>query len=211
MKTLHRPDLYAWSSFDTERNVDFNSVFWARPGGNVAVDPMPLTAHDRAHIAALGGLAWIVITNADHVRDSVALAEATGAQICAPRAETAITSRVDRWLDDRDEVVAGLEVVAMPGSKTPGEVALVLDKTTLITGDVIRAHQADRLHLLPAGRLTDADAVRAAIRGIVDLFPIETVLVGDGWPMFRGAAERLRALVDAVPTGAAAPPKATAC
>jgi hypothetical protein len=28
------------------------------------------------------------------------------------------------------------------GSKTPGELALVLEKTTLITGDLVRAHQA---------------------------------------------------------------------
>jgi hypothetical protein len=28
----------------------------------------------------------------------------------------------------------------MAGSKTPGELALILEKTTLITGDLVRGH-----------------------------------------------------------------------
>ena len=34
MKRLHRPDLYAWSSFDESRDIDFNSVAWIRPDGS---------------------------------------------------------------------------------------------------------------------------------------------------------------------------------
>ena len=40
MKSLHRPDLFAWSSFDEARNVDFNGTFWQRDEGNVVFDPM---------------------------------------------------------------------------------------------------------------------------------------------------------------------------
>ena len=70
MKRLHRPDLYAWSSFDEGRDIDFNGVAWIRPDGNVLVDPLPMSGHDRAHLEALGGAALIVVTNSDHVRGS---------------------------------------------------------------------------------------------------------------------------------------------
>ena len=39
MKQLHRKDLFGWSVFNPERNLDFNSVLYVREGGNVLVDP----------------------------------------------------------------------------------------------------------------------------------------------------------------------------
>ena len=75
MKSLHRPDLYSWSTFDESRNVDFHGLCWVRPGGNVLIDPLPMTAHDQAHLESLGGAGWIVITNSDHTRDAAAMAK----------------------------------------------------------------------------------------------------------------------------------------
>ena len=68
MKPLHRPDLFGWSRFDESRNLDFCSVAWVRPGGNVLIDPLPMSEHDLAHLEGLGGAALIVITNSDHTR-----------------------------------------------------------------------------------------------------------------------------------------------
>ena len=48
MKRLHRNDIYGWSVFDEGRNIDFHSVLWVRPGGNIAIDPLPLSEHDLA-------------------------------------------------------------------------------------------------------------------------------------------------------------------
>ena len=89
MKSLHRPDLFAWSRFDEARNVDFSGTLWVREAGNVVIDPMPLSAHDRAHLDALGGAALIVVTNSDHLRAAVELAfplAANGARSRKPKA-----------------------------------------------------------------------------------------------------------------------------
>ena len=74
MKRLHRDDLFGWSIFDESRNIDFHGIAWVRGGGNVIVDPVPMSAHDEAHLRELGGAATIVITNSDHVRAAAALA-----------------------------------------------------------------------------------------------------------------------------------------
>src|SRR5690606_39273300 len=122
MKRLHRDDLWGWSLFNEERNLDFHSVLWVREGGNVAVDPLPLSAHDAAHLEALGGLSTIVITNSDHLRDAPAIAERTGARILGPAGERRdFPHRCDDWIADGDEVVPGLGALALEGSKTPGE------------------------------------------------------------------------------------------
>jgi hypothetical protein len=60
MKALHREDLFGWSRFDEARNLDFHSVLWVRPEGNVVVDPLPLSEHDTTHLRSLGGVAWAV-------------------------------------------------------------------------------------------------------------------------------------------------------
>ena len=193
MKRLHRDDLYGWSVFDEDRNIDFHSVLWVRVDGNVAIDPLPLSEHDQAHLESLGSLTTIVITNSDHERASRSLADATGARILGPKGERAQLD-CDGWLAEGDQVVPGLTVVVLEGSKTPGEIALLLEETTLITGDLIRAHEGGRLCLLPDQKLFDKTQAVASLKRLAALTQIETVLPGDGWPVFRGGAKALAEL-----------------
>jgi len=196
MKLLHRDDLYGWSVFDEAREIDFHSVLWVRDGGNVAVDPLPMSDHDRVHLSSLGSLATIVVTNSDHVRGAAELAEAHEAELVGPAGEQdRFPVECRRWLSDGDQVVPGLTAIALDGSKTPGELALVLETTTLITGDLVRAHQGGRLCLLPDRKLSDKTRALASVARLAELPHIEAVLVGDGWPIFSGGASALRALV----------------
>ena len=199
MKMLHREDLFSWSGFDADRNIDFNSFVWARPGGSVVIDPMPVSDHDLAHLQSLGEVAWIVITNSDHVRATEALATATSARIAGPAAEQDdFPLACDRWLAEGEELVEGLRVLEMNGAKTPGELALLLDRTTLITGDLVRAHRAGSLMMLPDAKLVDRAAACASVMRLAELPGIEAVLVGDGWPVFRDGGQRLRELAASV-------------
>ena len=58
MKRLHRKDLWSWSTFSTKINADFHGIAWVREGGNVVIDPVEMTTHDRDHLASLGAEAW---------------------------------------------------------------------------------------------------------------------------------------------------------
>jgi Metallo-beta-lactamase superfamily len=197
MKSLHRPDLFCWSEFDRDRNVDFHSLAWIRPDGNVLVDPLPLSEHDWTHLQSLGGAKWIVITNSDHIRASLEIAAKTGAQIAAPEGEKAtFPIPVQRWLGDGDLVVSGLNAIELHGSKTPGELAFLLEETTLITGDLVRAHQAGSLMLLPDAKLIDRSQAIASVRRLAQFSKIEAVLVGDGWQIFRDGHIYLQELLD---------------
>jgi hypothetical protein len=197
MKLLHRPDLFGWSRFDTSRNIDFHSVLWVRAGGNVLVDPLPMSDHDHAHLQALGGARHVIVTNSDHTRDAQGVAQRLGAALHGPRAEReAFPFPCEHWLGEGDEPVHGLRVHEMDGSKTPGELALVLEGTTLITGDLVRGHMGGRLNLLPDAKLRDRAQAVASLERILKEHPqIDAVLVGDGWPVFRDGARALAALL----------------
>lgn len=200
MKATHRPDVFSYCVFDETRDLDFNATFIQRAGGNVLIDPVAASEHDLQHMTALGGVAQILVTNSDHIRQAPALAERFGAQRVGPEAEREAMAAVcpcDRWLRGGDAWIDGIEVIALAGSKTPGELALVLDGTTLITGDLIRGHIGGALNLLPAAKLTDPDAARASVRRLAQRVDLDAVLVGDGWPIFSGAHAQLVALATA--------------
>lgn len=198
MKQLHRPDMFGWSVFDPERNLDFHSLAWIRPAGNVLVDPLPLDAHDAAHLTALGGARHVVVTNRDHVRAAAAAAGGFGAELLGPIAERETLGLVcDRWIGgtDAEEPIEGLHVYAMLGSKTAGELALLLDRRTLVTGDLVRGQVGGRLNLLPDARLTDRQAAMASLRRLCGIDSVQAVLVGDGWHVFRDGRSALLELL----------------
>ncbi len=195
MKQLHRKDLFGWSEFNQQRNLDFHSVLWVRDGGNVLIDPLPMTEHDHSHLQSLGGVSFIVITNSDHCRDAEHIAGVTGAVIFGPAAEEeTFPVSCDRWLHDHEEIVPGLIAYQLDGSKTPGELALLLEHSTLITGDLIRCHLGGELCLLPDEKLADKNKAVLSVKRIADLPDIKAVLTGDGWPLFSHGSEALHRL-----------------
>jgi glyoxylase-like metal-dependent hydrolase (beta-lactamase superfamily II) len=210
MKRLHRKDLWCWSVFNERLNIDFNSFVWTRPDGNVVIDPLPMSAHDRAHLQKLGGVAWIVMTNSDHVRAARELAAAfPGVKLAGPAAERdKFPVACDAWLSER-EPLFDWRVYEMEGSKTAGELALLLDhgtqmhsaasggQATLVTGDLVRANRPGSLMMLNADQgLKDAAAARESIARLAVLPHLEAVLVGDGWCLFADCHEALRALTE---------------
>jgi hypothetical protein len=193
MKRLHRRDLYCWSVFNERLDIDFNSFAWVHERGNVLVDPLPLSAHDRQHLKDLGGAAWIVVTNSYHVRAAKELAAEFGARIAGPSAEQKdFPMRCDRWLREGEEVHPGLRVLELDGSKTPGELALVLEDTTLIAGDLLRSHRAGELMLLKHEQgLQDTAKAVASLRKVLSFQRLEALLLGDGWCVFRDGRRQL--------------------
>jgi hypothetical protein len=196
VKQLHRDDLFGWSVFDPARNVDFHGTCLVREGGCVLIDPLPMSEHDLAHVKSLGGVSHIAVTNSDHTRAAAELAEIFGAPIAGPSAEReGFPIEVARWLSEGDELVSGLVTLEMHGSKTPGELAFLLEGTTLITGDLIRGQRGGRLNLLPDAKLTDRPAVYGSVRRLLTFDHLEAVLVGDGWPVFRGGRAAIAEII----------------
>jgi hypothetical protein len=196
MKALHKPNLFSWSVFNEERNVDFHSVFWTSANGNVAIDPLPVSEHDRRHMEALGGVQDIVITNSDHLRGAAELSAMTGARVWGPAQELARLEHVKAHAaNDGAQPIAGLEVFELDGSKTPGELALLIEHHTLVMGDLVRGQRAGRLNLLPDAKLADRAAALSSLRRLTELTGIDAVLVGDGWPVFHGGRHALNALL----------------
>jgi glyoxylase-like metal-dependent hydrolase (beta-lactamase superfamily II) len=195
MKQLHKSNLWMWSEFNEEKNIDFNGFLWCRDAGNILIDPVPLSAHDHAHLTSLGGVASILITNSDHIRAAYTIANEFKATLYAPLAEKSSWSGAcEHWLSEGDTLFPGIDILEMQGSKTPGELAFILDDETLIAGDLVRSHQAGVLMLLPNPKLTDSKAAHSSVLRLTKLQKLQHVLVGDGWCHFHNGRQLLTAL-----------------
>lgn len=42
MKQIVFEDMYCWSVFNDQRQIDFNGHLWVRREGNVLIDPVPM-------------------------------------------------------------------------------------------------------------------------------------------------------------------------
>jgi len=207
MKMLHRPDLFCWSQFNEERNIDFHSFLWLRDEGNILIDPLPMSPHDSQHLKELGGADWILITNSSHIRGSQNLINITQAKVAGPMAEKAsFPIHCDLFLHEGDEPFAGLKVFELHGSKTPGELAFLLEDSTLITGDLIRSHQGGQLRLLPSNKCEDLSQVATSLKRLQNIESIEVVLPGDGFHVFHNALTVLRTIDCPITSGASPMP-----
>lgn len=200
MKTLHKSNFYCWSAFDKDRNIDFHSYVWVTEQGSIVFDPLPLTEHDKQHLLSLGKVSHILISNSDHVRNAQALADETGAQIWGPEAEKdSFPIECSHWLSAGKNLLPGLDVYSLDGSKTDGELAFVLEGDTLITGDLVRAHAGGKLCMLPDPKLQDKTKALASVKMLASINGIKAVLVGDGWPVFREGERVLAELSASLP------------
>lgn len=195
MKKTNLDGLYYWARYQADRAIDFNGFYWKRDDGGLLVDPMPLEAEELTQLEELGGVKWILISNADHLRSAPQLKERFGAQILAPAEDRERfgeeASCVDSWFKDSSELPEGVEVHWIRGGKSAVEPYFHLASiNALLFADVVRSHVSGQLMLLPDAKLADRAAVLEDL-GHLGSFEPDAILLGDGDCLFRGASEEL--------------------
>ena len=192
MKQTVFEDIYTWSVFSPERQIDFNGHLWIRPEGNVLFDPVAMSAGDLEQFDAMGGAAWNVLTNRDHERQADLFRQRSGARIVlhaddAPQ----LQCEPDRQLADDEEIVPGLQAIRLRHGKSPGELALYWrDKKLVLVGDLVVGAPLGRFTLLMDEKLADPVAAALELRRLLAL-DFDAVLVGDGHSIVRDARRQL--------------------
>lgn len=190
-------DMYCWSVFNEDRQIDFNGHLWVREEGNVLFDPVPMIESDLAQLDRLGGAAWIVLTNRDHEREAAAFRERTGARVIAHEADAgSLGVSVDRAVGE-GEILPGLQAVPLEHGKSPGEIALHWpEREAVLASDLVVGAPVGRLSLLADEKLEDAPAAALECRKLLAL-EFDAILVGDGHSLVTGAREQLLRCLEA--------------
>lgn len=186
--------VYAWSRFDRERRCNFNGFLLVEGAEALVVDPVPMSADDRAYFEALAvtpGL--VVVTNRNHLRDSaswpapLALCEAEAGEVDAQPA---------RVLRPGDCVGPGLEVIGLPG-KSPGEIGLFWkERRLLLLGDAL-VGPGGKLKLVPDPKIDDKPRLIRSLKTLPAL-EFDALLLADGDPIMAGAKKAVETFVGAL-------------
>ena len=191
------PDMYCWSVFNEDRQIDFNGHLWVREEGNVLFDPVPMIESDLAQLDRLGGAAWIVVTNRDHEREAGAFRERTGARVIAHEADAGTLAASVDCAVRAGEILPGLRAVHLEHGKSPGEIALHWpEREVVLAGDLVVGAPVGRLSLLADEKLDDAPAAALECRKLLAL-EFDAILVGDGHSLVTGAREQLLRCLEA--------------
>jgi uncharacterized cupin superfamily protein len=210
------PRVYAWSQYLPETQLDRNGHFLLMAPGQpgVLIDPVPLQPGDREHLAALGGVTAVLLTQPD-VREAAWCQREFGCRVIVPAGE-GIGSREDREgvvsFSPGDPLPGGLEAVRLPGAAAADEVAYFHGPSgSAILGSAVAGAPAGELNLIgtaASGRDGPASAAEAtaaeegaaaqaiahALRALLGR-PVQRVLVRTGQPVLREAEKVLWELV----------------
>ena len=189
--------VWIWHWFSQPHGYNFNGFFVAHPDGNLCIDPVEPPAAALDHMREKG-VGTIAITNRNHVRAANRVREACNARTLIHAADAEYARSQGAEIDGNLSVgnrVGPFVIVGVPG-KSAGEVALHWpERRVLVVGDAVIGNPPGQCSLLREKVLDDPPKLRQSIKVLLDL-DFDTLLVGDGEPILKGAKDRLRELTE---------------
>ncbi len=197
------PGIFGWGRFQPRWSFDFNGHALVCDGADsghvLVVDPPALLPSEFDALRALGSRFTVLLLNADHERDSAAVAAALGAPVLAPSADMALLRQtVVQAVDAGSPLPGGFELIALSDQKTPGELALYhAARRVLVLGDAIVGDPIRGLRFVPAMKISDHDGARRAVTSLLEL-DFDVLLLSDGFCLPQGGKAALAAALPAI-------------
>ena len=188
--------LYHWSVFEPAVKCEIGCSALKLASGWVVIDPVPLAPDEWKELLALAPLRAILLTNGNHVRDSIALRDLHKVPVVtAPDTRRDITELRPEITLLPGELLYGICAIAIPGA-TPGETAFLSNTGVMMLGDAVINTSTERgLEMLPDKYVTDAKQNRASLRNLLK-FDFHTLTFAHGAPVTANAKQKLTTLLD---------------
>jgi glyoxylase-like metal-dependent hydrolase (beta-lactamase superfamily II) len=188
------PDIFTWSKYSEEKQLDFNGYYIARQGESVLIDPPELDEAGFSELSALVSqnsafpLKAIYLTNVHHDRMSCSLKKQFSIPICIHEKDKDLLEfSADKTFTEGDMGPCGLKVIHLSHQKSPGESAFLLpDIRTLIVGDALIGKIPGKVNLLPTEKYADIQQAKESLR-ILLKNDFDTLLVGNGESILKSA------------------------
>ncbi len=163
------PCLWTWHAYDPEVKVDLFSCALQSEAGLVLVDPIALDEQGMNALASAGPVHAIVLTNANHARQSAEFKRRWNVPVLAHRdAVMDLDVAIDGLLQAGDSFGGGIQVLELPGAGA-GEIALHDRSGRMHFGDAVVNLDSTGLCLLPEKYCSDPAQLKksvAALRGL---------------------------------------------
>lgn len=195
------PDIWQWSWFSDEKQLDFNGLFLVIGEHKILVDPPTMTAEARAVVRRYEPIDYIILTNRDHLREAATYQEEFRCQLRVPEADAAqMTVRPTKTYKDGELLPGGMWAIHLKDQKSPGESALFIERGqgVLIVGDALIGKPPGSVRMLPAEKYADIQKAKDALSRLLK-YNFESLLVGDGASILNGGKQQVEHLLTVMP------------
>jgi glyoxylase-like metal-dependent hydrolase (beta-lactamase superfamily II) len=163
------PRLWSWHAYDPQVRVDLFSCGLESEAGLVLVDPIALDEVGRKTLSSHGTVHAIVVTNANHARQSAEFKKCWNVPILAHRdALRELEIPVDGFLQAGDSLGGGIQVLELPGAGA-GEIALYDQSGRIHFGDAVVNLESTGLCLLPEKYCSDPAQLKKSVAALSGL------------------------------------------
>ena len=196
------PNLFRWSEFSDEKQLNFNGHYLIHRKESVLIDPPDLNDDGISELKqqvagrADSPLKAILLTNVHHDRASIKFKEAFNIPIYIHENDGGLLDFDPDQTFKADEVLfCGLKVIHLKDQKSPGEsVFLLEDRKQLFVGDALIGKVPGKLNLLPPDKYKDIQKAKEALK-VLQSVDFDDLLLGDGEPIQGGAKKVLDAFL----------------
>lgn len=191
------PDIWQWSWFSDEKQLDFNGLLLVIGEHKVLVDPPPMTAEARAVVRRHEPIDYIIVTNRDHVREAAVYQTELRCQLLVPEADAALMDvKPTKTYQDGELLPGGVWAIHLKDQKSPGESALFIERGSgvLIVGDALIGKPPGSLCLLPAEKYVDIQKAKDELSRLLK-YTFDSLLVGDGASILVGGKQQVEQLL----------------
>ena len=190
-------DIWQWSWFSDEKQLDFNGLFLVIGEHKILVDPPPMNAEAREVVRRHEPIDYIIVTNRDHIREAAVYQAEFKCQLRVPEADvTQMDVKPTATYKDGELLPGGIWAIHLKDQKSPGESALFIERGrgVLIVGDALIGKPPGSVCLLPPEKYVD---VQKAKNGLCRLlkYNFDSLLVGDGTSILVGGKQQVEQLL----------------
>ena len=192
------PNIFIWSQFSQEKQLDFNGTWIIDGKTSILIDPVVMNESQISEVRKTANPQAILLTNKDHRRAAPLLKETFGNIPIMIHAHDAplIDCRIDRTFISHDELPENITMIHLPDCKSPGEVAFFVNKNkgSMILGDAIIGKPPEQLSLLPQEKLPNPKAALRSLEKLLD-YEFDILILGDGTSILSGAKEKVTSFI----------------
>ena len=191
------PDIWQWSWFSDEKQLNFNGLFLTIGEHKILVDPPIMTAEAREVVRRHQPIDYIIVTNRDHIREAAGYQAEFKCQLRLPEADAAqMDVKPTKTYKDGELFPGGIWAIHLKDQKSPGESALFIERGrgVLIVGDALIGKLPGSVCLLPAEKYVDVQKAKDGLCRLLK-YNFDSLLVGDGASILVGAKPQVEQLL----------------
>ena len=193
------PGIFSWSEYNEEKKLDFNGLLIIGKSESVIIDPPALAKDDEAELKNIIDshsscpLKGVLLTNVHHERTSGLLKNQLSVPVWVNKLDKeALEESTGKTFIGGDTLFCGIQAIQLEHQKSPGETAFYIkEKQIMILGDALIGKVPGVVSMLPPDKYKDPAEAKICLNQLLE-YDFETLLVGDGTSILKGAKEAVK-------------------